>query len=77
VHFRKFSPAEPSENYLPKLRSVAVVAAAEAVDNWENRLCRKNIHIARKQINFFEAESTSSIQNPKNENGFFLFSLFF
>ena len=28
VLFRKFSPAEPSENYLPKLRSVAVVAAA-------------------------------------------------
>ena len=28
MNFRKFSPTEPSENYHPELRSVAVVAVA-------------------------------------------------
>ena len=47
MNFRKFSPTEPSENYHPELRSVAVVAvavvaaAAEAVANWESRLRRQ------------------------------------
>ena len=41
--FHNFSPTEPSENYHPKLRSVAVVAVAvaEAVANWESRLRRQ------------------------------------